>query len=275
MKAASSSRAAILERQRAWAKAAGRVPDRQGYLDTVDSNLWRPMCDRSRNAFQNGSGGELERKMRALHSSSALAVNFFEYWVDADRLPLQHVLGLGSSIQAVAFEAQYHTGLEGNPPNLDVSLSLAPGHTVAIESKFCEWLTRKPAANEHFKPKYFPSGPGLWAAQSLSQCQALAEDLRSKREHFSYLDAPQLLKHALGLATQLGQRFDLLYLYYDWPGLESNKHQDEVARFAKRVGTELRFRAFTYQELFLQLESKNVDRSYLAYLRARYFPNAA
>lgn len=275
MKAATSLRATILERQREWAKATGRVPDRQGYLDTVDSNLWRPMCDRSRNAFQNGSGGELERKMRALHSSSALAVNFFEYWVDADRLPLRQVLGLDSGIQSIAFEAQHHTGLEGNPPNLDVCLSLESGHTVAIESKFCEWLTRKPAAKEHFKPKYFPSGAGLWAARNLPQCQVLAEDIRSKREHFSYLDAPQLLKHALGLATQLGQRFDLLYLYFDWPGPESQKHQGEVAHFAKRVGSELRFRAFTYQEMFLQLESKNVERSYLAYLRARYFPNAA
>jgi hypothetical protein len=126
--------------------ATGRTPDGQGYLDTVDSNLWRPMCERSRTAFQNGSGGELERKMRALHSSSALAVNFFEYWVDTDRLPLQQVLDLGSDIRGIAFEAQHHTGLKGNPPNLDVAISLASGHIMAIESKFCEWLTPKAAA---------------------------------------------------------------------------------------------------------------------------------
>lgn len=271
MKAPTGSRATIRERQRAWAMATGRTPDRQDYLETVDSNLWRPMCDRSRKAFQNGSGAELERKMRALHSSSALAVNFFEHWIEADRAPLQQILVPDASIQAIAFEAQYHTGLQGNPPNLDVCISLASGHTVAIESKFCEWLTRKSALKEHFKPKYFPSGSGLWATRGLVQCQALAEDIRAKREHFSYLDAPQLLKHALGLATQLGRRFDLLYLYFDWPGPESTTHQAEVARFAMRVGTELRFREFTYQQLFLQLESMNVERSYLAYLRARYF----
>jgi hypothetical protein len=88
----------------------------------------------------------------------------------------------------------------------------------------------------------------------LPHCQVLAEDIRRKREHFSYLDAPQLLKHALGLATQLGLRFDLLYLYFDWPGSESVKHQAEVARFSERVGTDLRFKSLTYQDLFLRLE---------------------
>ena len=209
MKASTGSRARILDRQRAWAEATGRRPDRQGYLENVESNLWRPMCERSRNAFQQGSGAELKRKMRALHSSSALAVNFFEYWMDTDPLPLQQALGLDSSIQAIAFEAQHQTGLEGIPPNLDVCISLASGQSVAIESKFCEWLTRKSATKEQFKAKYFPDGKALWGAQGLSHCQALAEDMRRKRDHFTYLDAPQLLKHALGLATQLGRRFQL------------------------------------------------------------------
>jgi hypothetical protein len=275
MKATAGSRATILQQQQSWARATGKTSDAQGYLEDVDLNLWRPMCERSRNAFQNGSGGELEKKMRALHSSSALAVNFFEYWVDADRGPLEEALGFDDRIQSITFEAQHHTGLEGNPPNLDVCISLASGHTVAIESKFCEWLTRKSPAKEHFKPKYFPNGSGLWAARQLPQCQALAEDLRRKREHFSYLDAPQLLKHSLGLATQLGQRFDLLYLYYAWPGPESAKHQREVAHFSDRVGKEVRFKAVTYQHLFRQLQSKAVEQSYLAYLRERYFTNAA
>jgi hypothetical protein len=99
--------------------------------------------------------------------------------------------------------------------------------------------------------------------------------MRQKREQFSYLDAPQLLKHALGLATQLGLRFDLLYVYFDWPGSESTKHQAEIARFSERVGSELRFRSFTYQDLFRRLDGMNVEPKYLAYLRSRYFPDAA
>ena len=233
------------------------------------------MSECSQKAFQHGSGNELERKMRALHSSSALAVNFFEYWANANPQPLQEALGLGSRIQAIAFEAQHHTGLEGTPPNLDVCIALASGHTVAIESKFCEWLGPKSAAKEHFKPKYFPAGSGLWAARNLLGCQALADDIRFKREHFAYLDAPQLLKHALGLSAQLGSHFDPFYLYFDCLGPESAKHQAEIARFTGRVGAELRFKSYTYQELFRRLETRNVERPYLTYLRSRYFRNGA
>lgn len=274
MKRLASSLASILEVQRAWAMATGGNPDRQGYLDTVNANLWRPMSERSRRAFQNGSGAELERKRRALHSSSALAVNLFEYWIDADRAILQRILALEAGVEAITFEAQHHTGLSGNPPNLDICLSLSSGHTVAIESKFCEWLTRKSASKEHFKPKYFPDVIGLWAGKGLPKCQVLAEDIQAKREHFMYLDAPQLLKHALGLSTQLGRNFDLYYLYFNSPGPESTGHEEEIARFESRVGKELRFKSFTYQELFRRLEAMEVDADYMAYLRARYFQDA-
>ena len=34
--------------------------------------------------------------MRALHSSSALAVNFFDYWTDRDKTPILSALGIDS-----------------------------------------------------------------------------------------------------------------------------------------------------------------------------------
>jgi hypothetical protein len=46
------------------------------------------MCDQWRAAFENDSGSELEQKMRAIHSSSTLAVNFFKFWITADCAPL-------------------------------------------------------------------------------------------------------------------------------------------------------------------------------------------
>jgi hypothetical protein len=73
------------------------------------------MCDQSRAAFENDSGSEPEQKMRALHSSSALAANFFEFWITADCAPLVRALELGSPVQSIDFEAQHHTGLEANP----------------------------------------------------------------------------------------------------------------------------------------------------------------
>lgn len=264
-----------MERQRTWAQKMGKTPDPRGYLPTFAANLWRPMSARSRDAFKSGSGSELKRKMRALHSSSALAVNFFEYWVSADRGPLARAFGLNEPVESIDFEAQYPTGLDGNPPNLDVCLTLPSGQKVAIESKFCEWLVRKSINREHFKPKYFPPDLELWSTRGLPECQRLAADVRNRVEHFTYLDVPQLLKHALGLATQLKSRFELCYLYFEYPSPESLKHQEEIARFAARVGTETRFRSFTYQALFRSLEAQETEADYIDYLRARYFADAA
>ena len=56
-------------------------------------------------------------KMKALYSSSDLAVNVFDYWSQHDVAPLAAALALDESILSVAFEAQYPTGLGGNPPN--------------------------------------------------------------------------------------------------------------------------------------------------------------
>lgn len=86
----------------------------------------------------------------------------------------------------------------------------------------------KSAAKEWFKPKYFPDDRGLWAARGLHGCQRLAERIRAREKHFRYLDASQLLKHALGLATT-GALFELYYLYYDVDGREAASHRAELA----------------------------------------------
>ena len=82
-------------------------------------------------------------------------------------------------------------------------------------------------------------------------------------------------KACAGPWTQLGRRFDLLYCISTDLDLNPQSIKRELARFTKRVGTELRFKSFTYEELFRRLEAKNVERAYLTYLRARYFTNAA
>src|SRR5258707_1392016 len=81
-------------------------------------------------------------------------------------------------------------------------LALANGTPVGVESKFTEWLHAKTQQRETFKQKYFPDGPGLWQARGLRQSQALAQAMGSGAKVFRHFDAAQLLKHALGLATQ-------------------------------------------------------------------------
>ncbi len=277
-----SSKTELLKQQQNWALAQGLNPDSRGYLSDVAYNLLRPMSSPTRFAFERGSGSELKdtpsrpAKMKALHSSSALAVNFFYIWTSDSPSALQRALGLEKEITNTAFEAQYPTGLPGNPPNLDVALELSGGSVIGIESKFSEWLTPKSASKEPFKQKYFPSGPGIWAERELPDSQTLANGMHSGEVRFRYLDVPQLLKHALGMATQLGEKFSLYYIFLDWPGKESPVHCEEIAQFSKLVGKELRFKALSYQQLLLSLRSeRGVDSNYLNYLGSRYCDNAS
>lgn len=273
-----SSKTDLLARQRAWATSVGIPIDDRGYLASVAENLRKPMAARSRQAFEKGSGSELldtharPAKMRALHSSSALAVNVFDNWVGRNGAPLQAALALSSEVFSISFEEQFSTGLDGNPPNLDVAILLADGHLIGIESKFSEWLVPKPPTKESFRPKYFSEDVGVWESLGLPNSQRLAVDIARGQEIFRYLDAPQLLKHALGLATQLGSNFSLFYIYFDWPGKESDTHYRELDRFACRVGSELNFNAQSYQDLVRALTRiEGIDSDYLTYLQARYF----
>ncbi len=273
-----SSKTELLFQQRQWAEGHGLSPDNRGYLATVEENLYQSMNESTKVAFENGSGSELldtrsrPAKMKALHSSSALAVNFFDSWLGNDTSAIGSVLGLSADITAIKFEEQYPTGLSGNPPNLDVVLELSDGHIIGLESKFSEWLTPKSKSNVPFKPKYFPGEQGLWEGRLLPRSQHLARAINEADELFRYLDAPQLLKHTLGMATQLGNRFSLFYIYYDCSGPESVTHRQEIERFSSLVDAHLGFRAFSYQELFAALnERSGTDENYMAYMGTRYF----
>jgi hypothetical protein len=277
-----SSKTDLLLQQRNWAESHGLAPDARGYLPDVASNLLRPLNAKTESAFEKGSGSELRdthsrpAKMKALHSSSALAVNVFDSWVDQDKSSLQNALRLETEILSISFEEQFPTGLTGNPPNLDVALELSNGSVLGIESKFSEWLTPKSNSKGPFKQKYFPAATQLWAERGLPASQELAEQMNSGVTRFRYLDTPQLLKHALGMATQRGDQFSLFYTYLDWPGKESDIHSEEISRFTKFVGAELGFQTITYQQLYSSLQNKQeVDRDYLDYLGGRYCGNGA
>lgn len=156
----------ILAHQRSWATSRGLAVDAQNRVGSVAENLRAELSPAVLRAFKDGSGGELRdtpqrpAKMRSLHSSSALVVNVFDYWSGTRSAGLGQILGI-KGVKAVSFEAQFHTGLDGNPPNLDVALALEDGSTVGIESKFTEWLIPKTAKQPAFKEKYFPDAPGF------------------------------------------------------------------------------------------------------------------
>ncbi len=271
-----SAKKDLQRRQRRWAESAGVELDAGGYVRDTEANLRVPLSDATRAAFERGSELEPRRtkpaRIAALHSSAALVANVFDHWSARDASPLAAALGRAREPVAVSFEEPFPTGVEGDPPLVDVLLRSASGHCVAIESKFCEWLTRRPPNKAVFKPKYFPAGRALWSEHGLPRCQRLADELQSGAQRFKYLHAAQLLKHALGLARGAPPMSELRYLYYDWPGRESAAHRDEIARFAASVASEIAFDASTYQQLYAALRREpGIDARYLEYLGSRYF----
>ena len=271
-----SSIPSVIEQQTRWAKSKGFEP-KNAYLMSLADNLRQQLSDGALKDFERGNGGELRErgirppKMHALRSSAALSANVFDYWRSHDAAPLQRALGLRDKITRISFEEHFPTGLKGNPPNVDVVLKLEGNHYVAIESKFTEWLASR---ERRLDPKYFPPGEELWTLQKRPNCQALAIAFREAAP-FKFLDAPQLLKHALGLAREKTGTYELYYIYFDWKCPEGKIHADEVARFGDLVGEEIRFRAITYQNLFerLNMTCRQEDAAYLEYLRQRYSAN--
>jgi hypothetical protein len=138
-------------------------------------------------------------------------------------------------------------------------------------------MSAKPRGHASFKPKYFPADAPLWLGLGLPKAQQLAEDLQHERRHFTYLDAPQLLKHTLGLASQNFAGSSLLYLYFDAMGLVAEEHRREITRFQQQLDAGAGFRAMTYQDLVSRLAAARTDGTgpYLEYLTSRYMGDPA
>ncbi len=131
--------------------------DQKGYAPQWEDNLLGclPLADIARDLYA-GAGRELDGKLCAAHSSAALVANTFGprrtnlprcMWGGSDRLP------------PLRFEVIFPTGLGRMPPHLDL---LADGDLpVAVESKFTEWMERKP-------PVFSPSHKQLRRSQGYS-----------------------------------------------------------------------------------------------------------
>lgn len=265
-------------RQRSWAWGCGVRLYGLDYCSEVGDNLFQPLSEETRRDFESGGGGEPGRpgrrgKMRALHSSSALACNFFDYWRGRDLEPLARALGSPARPEGLRFEAGFPTGLRGNSPNLDVVFHSADGTVLAVESKFTEWLGRSKAKNR-LREGYFPRGRELWGERGLPGCQALAEEIRKGAVPFSMLHAAQLLRHMLGLAAA-GSAWKFLCLWYAPQGSEADRYGAELELFARAIGPDAeRFGALTYQELFERLCGRirgDGHRAWMSYMRTRYF----
>jgi hypothetical protein len=265
-----TTKQAIYGQQQDWAARHHVTFDAKGYTATVAENLFQPLSEAAQAEFGLGAGSEMKGKMRALHSSSAIVCNVFDHWCNRPLEPLAAALGAPANADHLHFEQIYLTSI-GSRPHLDVAFCGDKIKPFVIESKFVE-----PYGSDKsgivFKHAYFPEDTELWTKHGLTNCQDLAQKVDKREIKFSRLDAPQLLKHILGLANKFGTDFTLLYLWYDYPSAEAADHRKEIDTFVQHLGGEIDFRAMTYQELFQKMQGNStVDEKYIAYLRERYF----
>ena len=195
----------IRDAQRAWAQSNGLSFCSEGYVCDVEANLWKPLSARARDAFEKGAGSELSCHMRALHSSSALAANFFDYWTNRDKAPLLSALGVDADgVESLDFEAPFATGLRGTPPHIDIAIRLNSGFVVAVECKFTEHLERFNRGQSPSLARAISLLPTVCGfRRDCRSARRLPKNYVKHRYRFEFLDPWQLLKHALGLARQL------------------------------------------------------------------------
>ncbi len=244
----------------------------------LELNLFQPMSPDTKTDFNRGSGGELRArtatrlpKMNALHSSSVLACNVFDYWRGKDLCPLGEALGNSQRFEPLTFEAQYPTGLPGQPPNLDVALWLPSREVWGIESKFTEPFGSA-KFGPAFKEKYFPDGLPVWSDRNLIKCGVLAIALQKRQVTFRHLDAAQLLKHALGLQINYPRSFTLVYLYADQEAPEAEQHRRELVEFGAAIDGDFPFVHLSYGTFLKKLRdlSGAEDQPFFEYITERY-----
>lgn len=168
----------IKSKQQNWAKrkgfelAGGTIPNKgeKNYLSDLANNLFEPLTEENVKRFDSGDGNETKdyktrlAKMKALHSSSAIVVNLFQYWQEKDPCSLLNACRLTSKIDRIdgymfknigsdspieiripnieiRFEEQFEFAedkhLFPHVSNIDVSF-IHDMSDIAIESKFSE-----------------------------------------------------------------------------------------------------------------------------------------
>jgi len=280
----------IIAKQIEWAnntglQLVGSAGDRgrKVYTTKIADNLFKSLNEKTKKELEGGDGGELNckagqpAKIQALHSSSALGINLFDYWREKSDLSLLFsackLSRAGSKLSGqIQFEQKFP--IDGRfqfSPNIDVLFFPSQPHkckVFAIECKFTEAYSSR--RHGGLDPKYF-TNVIVW--ENLSKTKNLAQEISPDDSRFGYLHAAQLIKHILGLNCKFGHsRYRLLYLWYDALGEPGFRHRQEVEQFADIVRSDgVLFHAITYQELIVRLaQHREQHKDYVAYITERY-----
>ena len=254
------------------------------YTHELDKNLFEPLSLEVRKSFEQGDGNEISgspAKMQAVHSSSALGVNVFQYWQKNGQLSvIASACGFcrkGNPVsEKIMFEDKYR--IDENldkfpiPPNIDVVFHNSDSFEFkrfAVECKFSEAY----GSYKHngLRPAYLDLLP-LWS--DIPNLFNYAESI-CPNENFIYLHSAQLIKHILGLKNHFDKKgFKLLYLWYDVLGKEGSIHREEIEKFSEVAKADkINFLAMSFQELIhaMSKDIKPEHKDYIKYLTERYF----
>ena len=219
---------------------------------------------------RQGDGNEMVGKFRAVHSSTALAVNSFgPFKRRPGPLTLLEMSGFGS----LHFERKCPHGLRrGNVPNLAV-LAESSDRILAVESKCTEYFASHTA---EFKPAY---NAEILDERRDSPWFRMMCRLTEVPNAFCRLNAAQLMKHAFGLAHTFPDRsVTLLYAFWEPMNPDAfpafSQHRAEIDRFAEQVsGSNPSFASISYPELWEGWEKSGRPEwlpAHVARLRQRY-----
>lgn len=228
-----------------------------------------PYLDQQRifDFYRLSPGRELDGKFQHPESSAALVANAFGFFLDRGE-PLLDALELNSQGPAVVTLEQclrfpWNGGLH---PWLDAVIE-TPGAIIAIESKRYEPFrgSKRGGFSDAYLRPVWGEGMGRFMAQR--------DALMAGEGGYVHLDATQLVKHSLGLATEARRRRKrpfLIYLHAEptaWPNgkpIVASKiidHRAERDRFATSVaGDFVTFRTIDYATLLAAL-ARSTDQS--------------
>jgi hypothetical protein len=144
---------AFTHQQRSWAQQRGIAVNARwsDYVAQLEDNLFQPLSPETRSEYMEGEGGELvpqkggkPPKLFALHSSTALVCNLFDYWRHRDVRVIAAACGVASGCTALRFEQKRPIDLSfTTPPHPDCEFQGIEVRPTAVESKFLEPLFPK------------------------------------------------------------------------------------------------------------------------------------
>lgn len=251
----------------------------QIYTRALSDNLFQDICESTIKEFSLGDGNELGNgiepgKMQALHSSSVIGVNLFEYWkVNKDFDVLARSLYVPSKdIEFIQFEEKYGILRDARKsPNIDVNIHYKNTYLVGIECKFTEPFQNR-TSNTGLKKKYIDEFEHWDIFPNLKE---LALTICPDDISNDYLHVAQLVKHVLGMYSvkKDKSKFRLLYIYQPAFFENNDKYSDEIVKIGDVLKRDnIVFQYLTWQELIISIK-KNIgtkDENYMKYLEDRY-----